>query len=276
MATRFEFVLHGVDAARLRAASEEALDEVDRVENQLSLFRPHTDVARINAGAAYGPVRVIPEVFRLIERAVAWSRATEGAFDITAGAWMRAWGFHESGAPLAEEAISGARLLELDPGAFTVRFARPGMRLDLGAFGKGYALDRAADLLREAGVTSALLHGGTSSIFAIGTPPECAAWKVALPTGEAVALREESLSVSATWGRTREVGGIRRGHVIDPRCGEPVPGPRMAAVACPLAANSDALSTALLVLGPEGRESIRLAMPGARVWFSATDVGEDA
>jgi thiamine biosynthesis lipoprotein len=279
MATRFEFVLHGTNRAGLRAAAEEALDEVERIENQLSLFRPHTDVARINAGAALGSVRIAPEVFRLVERAVHLSKATEGAFDITAGAWMRAWGFHvpeNPGVPTPVVAVSGASLLELNSAAFTVRFTRPGMRLDLGAVGKGYALDRAAELLREAGVHSALLHGGTSSIVAMGVPPDAVAWKVALPAGEAVELREESLSVSATWGRTLDVGGLRRGHVIDPRTGEPVPGPRMAAVACPLAADSDALSTALLVLGAGGRETILRASPQARVWFSNAGEGDDA
>lgn len=272
MATRFEFVVHGINPARLRAAAEEALDEVERTENQLSLFRPHTDIARVNAGGAAGPVRVAPQVFRLIQRAVALSKATDGAFDITAGAWMRAWGFHPEAPPanaLSTDFTSGAEFLELDSDAFTVRFTGTGMRLDLGALGKGYALDRAAECLRDAGVTSALLHGGTSSIVAIGTPPDAAAgWKIALPTGEAVLLRNESLSVSATWGRTVEVGGIQRGHVMDPRSGEPVSGPRLAAVVCPLAADSDALSTAFLVLGPAGRERIQQASRSDRLWFS--------
>lgn len=273
MATRFELVVHGPHPARLRAFAEEALDEVERIENQLSLFRSHTDIARVNAGGASGPVRVAPEVFRLIQRAVEWSRATLGAFDITAGAWMRAWGFHSSDATpdTTTTPVSGAAWLDLDPCAFTVRFLRPGMRLDLGALGKGYALDRASEILRDAGVTSALLHGGTSSIVAIGTPPDTEAWKIALPTGESIPLKDESLSVSATWGRTVEVGGARRSHVIDPRSGDPIPGPRLAAVACPLAADSDALSTAFLVLGPDGRETILAAQPAARVWFSSEE-----
>ncbi len=277
MATRFEFVLHGPNPAGLRAAAEEALDEVERIENQLSLFRPLTDVARINARGATGPVKVAPEVFRLIQRAVTLSMATDGAFDITAGAWMHAWGFHAGAqAPVADAAekdvTSGAEFLELDAEAFTVRFTRPGMRLDLGALGKGYALDRASECLRDAGVTSALLHGGTSSIVAIGPPPNSAAgWKIALPTREAVLLLDESLSVSATWGRTLEVSGIQRGHVIDPRSGEPIPGPCMAAVVCPLAADSDALSTAFLVLGLAGRDRIQQASRSDRLWFSTED-----
>ena len=273
MATRFEFVLHGSNPAALRAAAEEALDEVDRQEGQLSLFRPGSDLARINAGGHHAPVRVAPEVFRLIERALALSHETGGAFDITAGTWMRALGFQPSDEPdpahetptLSSGSGNG---IELDPSAFTVRLTRAGVRLDLGAIGKGYALDRAADLLRDAGVSSALLHGGTSTIVAVGTPPSGDSWKVALPTGEAIPLRDESLSVSATWGRTVRSGPSTLGHVIDPRSGTPVEGNRMAALVCTSATDSDALSTALLVLGSAGRDAVLRAAKSTRCWFA--------
>lgn len=275
MATRFEFVLHGSNPSALRAAAEEALDEVDRQEGQLSLFRPGSDLARINSGGHHAPVRVAPEVFRLIERALALSRATEGAFDITAGTWMRALGFHApmdhelnphlEAPPLSAGSGSG---IELDASAFTVRLTRAGVRLDLGAIGKGYALDRAADLLRDAGVSSALLHGGTSTIVALGTTPSGEPWKVALPTGEAVLLRDESLSVSATWGRTVRTGATTVGHVMDPRSGTPVEGNRMAALVCASATDSDALSTALLVLGAAGRDTVLQAAKSTRCWFA--------
>ncbi len=275
MATRFEFALHGDEPVRLRAAAEEALDEVERWEDLLSLYRPHTDIARVNAGAATGPVRVAPEVMDLLRRAFALTAATGGAFDITAAPLVRAWGFvggtgSRPAPPVLAEALAcvGPRHVELDAVAGTVRFTRPGVMLDLGSLGKGWALGCAGELLREAGITSALLHGGTSTVVSIGTPPEAEAWKVALPDGRQVELRDEALSVSATWGKSFSDGGQIYGHVLDPRCGIPVTGGRMTAVALPSAADSDALSTALLVRGEEGLADLGAAFPGVRMWLA--------
>ncbi|HTH47180.1 MAG TPA: FAD:protein FMN transferase [Candidatus Limnocylindria bacterium] len=281
MATRFEFALHGDDAAALRAAGEEALDVVERIDNQLSLYRPHTDIARVNARAANEPVHVAPEVFRLLQRAFALTAATEGAFDITAAPLVKAWGFVGGGgsrpepAALAEaRACVGPQHVLLDEASFTVHFTRPGVMLDLGSLGKGYALERAAELLREAGITRALLHGGTSTVVAIGAPPDAESWKIALPQGESVPLRDESLSVSATWGKSFREGGQTYGHVLDPRSGEPVTGERMAAVALPSATESDAFSTSLLVLGETDFQHRVRSGSELRTWFSTrTDGG---
>jgi len=158
--------------------------------------------------------------------------------------------------------------------------------LDLGALGKGYAVDCAVDILREAGMTSALIHGGTSTAYGLGAPPGAEHWIVALPRPEfgtallapgatpggdlpdavlaKVYLRDEALSVSAIWGRSFTAGGRTYGHVLDPRVGAPVEGAVMAAVVAPSAADSDALSTALLVLGAAGQERLAALRPGLR------------
>jgi thiamine biosynthesis lipoprotein len=279
MATRFEFVLHGANPAALRAAAEEALDEVERVESLLSLYRPHTDIARLNASAARGPVRVMPATFRLLQRAVELSRATGGAFDVTAGALVRAWGFMGgSGGAATDETLAAARscvgsdLLELDAGDFTVRFRREGVVVDLGSIGKGYALDRVAELLREAGVETALLHGGTSTVIALGAPPDAEAWTIARPRGGTVRLRNESLSVSAGWGKSfRDASGRELGHVLDPRTGQPVSGERFAAVVAPSATDSDVLSTAALLADSAELERLRKAFPA--VCFVGPEAG---
>lgn len=283
MATRFEWVLWGQTPERLRAAGEEALDEVDALESALSRYRASSDIGRVNAGAAAGPVRVSPSTFRLLERARSLTDATDGAFDITVGSLLRAWGFvGGTGCRPSLDAVRQARdaagwhRVRLDASALSVTFDRPGVELDLGALGKGHALDRALDLLTEAGVPNALLHGGTSSILTRGMAPDGRAWRVALPgprdatpaTGDAMAhtveLRDQSLSVSAVWGKSFTEGGEELGHVLDPRSGEPVRRARCAAVVGPEAAVSDALSTALLVLGTVGRGLIESNVPGYR------------
>lgn len=187
MATRFELVLHGDNPVSLRAAGEEALDEIDRLEAQLSLYRPSSEIARLNARAAREVVRVTPPLFRLLEHARRLHQETGGAFDITIAPLVRCWGFMggsgslPSPGQIAEaRAKVGMGLVLLDPENVTVRFAREGVMIDLGAIGKGYAIQRAADVLRETGVTNALIHGGTSTIYALGQPPGADAWQVAI------------------------------------------------------------------------------------------------
>ena len=329
MNTRFELVLHGTNTPLLRAAGEEALAEIGRIENRLSLFRPSTEIARVNAFAATEPVLVSPEVFALLQRAQRLSAETDGAFDITMAPLLRCWGLlgrNEGRVPGADELaaardIVGMKLVELDAANRTVRFARPGVMIDLGAIGKGYAIEQATEILREAGVTSALLHGGTSSVMAIGAPPDAEAWKVVIDravtapkafgvsplhlipreagadiVGQAsrlsggghecesghlteggshrtggtpvpLLLRDESLSVSAVRAKSFVAEGRTLGHVIDPRTGEPTNGALRAAVVLPSATEGDAFSTALLVLGAEGRERIEGLRPGMRTWL---------
>lgn len=149
--------------------------------------------------------------------------------------------------------------------------------LDLGAIGKGYAIERAAEILREAGVTSGLLHGGTSTVYALGHPPEAECWQVALDqppaalgapssTFSPVGLKDEAMSVSAIWGRSFEVEGKLFGHILDPRTGEPAENAVLAAVVLPSATETDALSTALLLLGSSGHGQIASLRPRMRTF----------
>ena len=149
---------------------------------------------------------------------------------------------------------TGMHLIELDEAHCTVRFAHKGVALDFGAIGKGYAVDEAMHILREAGVERAFLHGGTSTMYAIGKPLDADSWNVAVVDPRApdepvavVAIRDEALSVSAVSGKSFEVEGTCYGHVLDPRLGEPVRGALLAATVAPSATTADAISTALLV-----------------------------
>ncbi len=283
MGTRFELVLHGDNPNALRAAGEEALDEIGRLENQLSFYRPGSEIAQLNARAARESVRVTPAVFALLQHAQRLHAETGGAFDVTVAPLVRCWGFMgDTGKlPTLEEVAKarakvGVKHVQLDGQKRTVRFAREGVMLDLGAMGKGYAVGQAADILREAGVKSALIHGGTSTVYAIGSPPDGGFWKVAIETPPvaigmkgfpelpAVSLRDQAMSVSAIWGRSFQAGGKTFGHVLDPRTGEPVTSSLLAMAALPDATETDALSTALLILGGAGHESIARLRPGMR------------
>jgi len=273
MATRFELVLYGGDPSRLRAAGEEALEEVEALDRQLSFYRRGSDVNWINSRAGGGPVKVEPRLFGLLKTAAELWELTDGAFDVTVAPLMRVWGLAggegrvPSDAEIAEalEMVGMGRVV-LDEEGFTVRFEREGMLIDLGAIGKGYAIDRAVETLRESGVESALIHGGTSTIYGLGSPPNADAWRVAIrdPSGSgewqrpgAVELRDSSLSVSAVHGKSFVYDGQEYGHVIDPRTGRPSRGAALAAVWGPSATETDALSTALLVLGEPGLEAVR-------------------
>ncbi len=271
MATRFELLLYGDDPVRLRAAGEEALVEIERLESQLSFYRQNSDIRRINQQAAFGPVRVDPRLFRLLRSCSELTKATDGAFDVTVGPLMRAWKFTgEGGAVPATEDLEAARrrtgmdLVSFDEEAFSIGFSCPGVEIDLGGYGKGYAIERAIDLLIENGIGSALLHGGTSSVHGIGCPPGGQCWKVALslpfpqePEPPVVDLTDRALSVSAVHGKSFESGGRQYGHVIDPRTGLPVDRALASAVAGPSPAVCEALSKALLVHGPEWTDSFK-------------------
>jgi thiamine biosynthesis lipoprotein len=274
MATRFELVLYGDDPVRLRAAGEEALGEIARLDRQLSFYQAASDVSWINAHAAEGPVRVEPRLFSLLRRCHALSAATDGAFDVTVAPLMRAWGFvRRSGAVPDDQTLAEARAsvgfshLHLDAASCTVAFRRPGMSIDLGAAGKGYAVDMAVDILREHGVQHALLHGGTSSVHVIGPRPGGGPWRVAWAGGSAdrpiaFDIQDGALAASGITGKSFVADGREYGHVMDPRTGRATIGTRAAAVTGPGSLECDALSTALLVRGSSWLPTLRARFQG--------------
>ena len=280
MACRFELLLEGDDPMRLRAAGEEAIDEIASLDAQLSRFRPTSDVSWINAHAALAPVQVEPRLFQLLLVARDLAAQTDGAFDVTVGPLIKMWRTLDNvEQPLTQTEIQRAASLVgiehviLDTSSRTVRFDMLGVELDLGAVGKGYAIDRAVECLRESGISRALIHGGTSTVYGLGE------WKIGIsgrassilqecdadtkvPPFKALVLRDSALSVSATYGRTFQIGEKACGHVVDPRTGEPVSRTVLAAVWGPSATYCDALSTALLVNGEEWIPELKSRFPG--------------
>ncbi len=265
MATSFE-VLLPFGAADALEAAEAALDAIDRLEDQLTVYRDHSEVCRINREAAAGPVPVENALFELLALAARIHAETEGAFDVTAGALVKAWGFYRGPRRVPDVAelreVLGrvsSRHLALDAEARTVRFARPGLEINLGSIGKGYALDHAARLLRGRNFTSGLLHGGHSSVYAMGKPPGSArGWPVGLghpwhPDRRlaVVRLADRALGTSAATFQHLEHHGRKLGHILDPRTGWPAEVVASASAVAPTAAEADALATAFFILGPE-------------------------
>jgi FAD:protein FMN transferase len=260
MACRFEVTLAAADGALVPAAIS-ALDEVDRLEADLSVFIPTSAISEVNGHAACGPVVTPSDLAELLTECQRVHRDTDGAFDVTTTPLSRCWGFlrREPRVPPATEIEEARRRVGFDAirvsrEPASVSFCRPGIELNLGAIGKGYALDRASALLRASGVSHALLSAGCSSIVALGGRGD--GWRVdvvsPLRHGRVIAtllLRNAALGTSGAGEQFVVENGRRYGHVIDPRTGWPAEGILSATVVASDAALADALSTAFLVGG---------------------------
>jgi thiamine biosynthesis lipoprotein len=259
MACAFEVILGSEDAGDVPSARA-ALDAVDAIEDELSIFRHSSAIADLNRRGGTEAVVVNRSLFDLLHECVEIHRATGGAFDITSTPLSRCWGFLQRDARLpSQSAIDSARAkvgldaLVLDEVTGTVRFSREGLELNLGAIGKGHALDRVGGGLRAAGVTHALLSAGRSSLLALGGRGR--GWSIDLvsPVVETplarVWLRDAALGTSGAGEQFVTVNGVRYGHVIDPRTGWPASGTLSATVIASTSAAADALSTAFLIGG---------------------------
>jgi thiamine biosynthesis lipoprotein len=257
MACRFEITLSDEHAARVPAALA-ALAEADRLEAALTIFRPTSEVMRLNAAAHAADAIVSDELFALLDRCRALHAETGGAFDVTSLPLSRAWGFlarrpaRPSDDVLAEARRAvGMERVALDPGRRAVRFLGPGMAVNFGSIGKGYAVQRIAGALTALGAGDALVSAGGSSIAAVGSrrwPVDVVA-RAAGRTIARVGLRRAALGTSGAGEQFVDVDGVCRAHVIDPRTGWPVAGVLSASVVTDDAADADALATACFVGG---------------------------
>jgi thiamine biosynthesis lipoprotein len=284
MACRFEVTLPLWDQAGVRIASQ-TLDEVDRLEEQLTVFRESSEVSFINRQAAFGPVSVEPSLFALLLLCHHLHRKTEGAFDITSGPLTRCWGFlrRQGRIPEADELeqarqLVGSDKLLLDHKSRTIRFERAGVEINLGSIGKGYALDRIAAQIGSR-VQTALLSAGSSSIRAIGSGDRRqSGWIVGVrhPRDKArrlavFRLRDAALATSGSEEQFFEHEGERYGHIIDPRSGLSAQDVAGVTVIAPSAAMADALSTAFYVGGRKLAASYCSAHPGILVLMLERD-----
>jgi len=271
MATEFTLVAYGRDATYLAEVGNEVFQEIDRLEARLSKFNPASEISTINRAAGKGPVQVGPELFQLLSESLQYSVSTEGSFDITAGPLLRAWGFFRGQGSLpscSQIAMAmrrvGYRHLHLRSDR-TIHFEVDGLELDLGAIGKGYAVDRAVDILRRYGIASALVSSGTSSLYALGAPPGEQAWQINLrnpvhndAAAETLQLRDRALSTSGNYEKFFYSGKKKYTHILDPTTGRQVKNMLAATVVAETACTADALSTAFFVMGvPRTRKYLK-------------------
>lgn len=272
MGTRVSVDLWLEDEARGRELVRQVLDEYRRIDADMSTYKDTSELSRVNRDAALMPVRVDPELFGLVERALELSVTSHGAFDITYESVGYLYDFRAHAHPTQAEidARLGAidyRHVHLDAAALAISFAKPGVRINLGGIAKGYAVEHGAEILREAGVRHAMLNaGGDTRVLGdrLGRP-----WIVGIRhpriDDEIVTrlpLEDEAISTSGDYERFFEEDGRRYHHIINPLTGEPTQGVLSTTVIGPDATLTDGLSTTVFVLGPERGLALIEALPG--------------
>jgi thiamine biosynthesis lipoprotein len=270
MATLFEVVIQHEDPAYARQAARAAFDEADRLEGHLSRFLETSDITRINHLPANQPAQLSLDAFACLALSAEVSAETGGAFDVTVGFLVDCWIEKENKmprTPSSEElefarAHAGMDLILFDEPTHAVALLASPVRVDLGGVGKGYAVDRMAELLREWGVARALLHGGFSSVLALDAPRDMPGWPVTLshPRERRRTLARLSLEHVSVSG-----SGVEQGrHIIDPRSGRPTQGKIGTWSLAPDAGRADALSTAFMIMTPQEVQDYCLAHPPIR------------
>jgi len=262
-----------------------AFDEVDRIDRLMSHYKAESPLSRINREAAAHPVAVEAELFDFIAEAMRYNRESGGAFDITVGPLMKAWGFFRGeGRMPSDEALASARRhvgsahVVLNASDRTIAFDEPGVELDLGGIAKGYAVDRAVRVLQQRHVSAALVSSGGSTIYGFGAPPGKAGWDVTIQdpvdarkTALTVTLKDRAVSVAGTSEKSFEFDGVTYSHIMDPRTGRPVQGMLTVAVLADTGTAGDAMDDALFVMGVERSRTYLETHAGAEALFFLAD-----
>jgi thiamine biosynthesis lipoprotein len=265
MGTTFSVVLYGDHRDKMEEAATAAFDELQRLNNLLSIYRPASAWSEINRLAGQKPVTLSPEVFKLISRCLQYSRRSQGTFDITVGPLMKAWGFYKGAGRLpGREEIAAAlskvgyRHLCLDEARCTVRFDKEGVEINPGGIGKGYAVDRMVEIIKRKGFDTALVMASSSSIYGLGSPPdEPRGWRIDIRnpkrprqhSATEVFLKDMSLSTSGGYAQTFRAGGRNFSHIMDPWTGCPAQGMLMVSVTAPRAIDSEAWAKPFFIHG---------------------------
>jgi len=283
--TFVEIKAYGANAKR---ASEAAFVEIERVNNLLNNYDPNSEISQANKSAGQKAVAVSPETLEALAVAKYYGTLSGGALDITVGPLLKLWGFAQeepgitAGPPPPNKLdqtmqLVDYRLIRLDAIKGTIRLVKRGMWIDTGSFGKGYIIDRTASVLKIQGITRALITAG-GTIMALGKKPSGGSWLVGIrhPREEgkllgSIPLENQAISTSGDYERFYRYKGRRICHIIDPRSGQPVESVQGISVMAPTAMASDALSTALFVLGAQKGLSLVKNLPGVEAMIIDQD-----
>ncbi len=264
MGTKFRIVLYAQDTTDANRAAAAAFRRVDQLDGTLSDYDPSSELSRLsNTAGTAGWVSVGDDLWSVLLRSARLAAVTDGAFDVTVGPLTRLWRWANRRGVLPDEeriaharAAVGHRLIQFDRLSQRVRLVAPGMRLDVGAIGKGFAADAALVVLTRSGISRALIDAG-GDIVASHPPPGTPGWRVEVPKvddgtvgSEMVWLSDGAIATSGDTYRYVEVDGVRYSHILDPTTGLGLTERRIATVLAPTAAVADALASAVSVLGP--------------------------
>lgn len=287
MACTYAISAYGKSGTDLKPIVTAAFDEVDRIDRLMSHYKPDSPLSKINQAAAHHPVKVEPELFKFLAGCLEYSKSSDGAFDITVGPLMKAWGFFrgEGRMPNQKELQAvrqkiGYQHVILNAKEKTIRFDRTGIELDLGGIAKGYAIDRAVEILKNHGIERALISAGGSTIYGLGSPPEKDAWSIeiqdpldARKIALTVKLKNQALSVSGSSEKFFEVKGERYSHIMDPRTGKPVMNVLSVAVITDTGTKGDALDNIFYVQGVRKAKAMLKFYPATQVFFFLPEKG---
>lgn len=274
MGTFLELTLWHAEAEKARQLIRAAVQEVHRLEEILSHYDPDSALSKFNMQAGTGPRSVPAELFDLLVKARALSEKTDGLFDVTIGGLMNLWSEAARADRLPDRtqlkallAMLGYRNLVLYENK-KAEIKQPGIKIDFGGIGKGFAVDHVVEMLKARQISAALINFGGSSMAAIGAPPGQSGWQVVVQGAEGrlrgtVNLRDAALSTSGSMGRWWKIKGKRYGHLINPLSGYPVTERRVVTVVTGSATEAEALTKPLTLLGERGLQTTIEKFPHA-------------
>lgn len=261
MGTTVTISAYGEDRSHLNEAITKAFEEIQSIDNVMSLYKPASQITTINRLAGKEPVNVDQRVLDIVQHARHFNGTTSGTFDITIEPLMELWGFRNE--PIAAQTIPsdaeiykrldavGMKNIEVNEQQRTVGLLNVHSKIDLGGIAVGYSVDRAVEVLRRQGIEQALInHSG--DVYALGAPPESEGWEIAIPNPidrreiiSTFTLRDKAVSTSGNYEKFVEINGHKFGHILDPHSGKPGDAMLSLTIVAEQAMTADAFSTGL-------------------------------